>query len=63
MEGVIEWFMAYYAEAKATYGTKGTDVGKRGQMLEGICRAGEIFFVPSGWWHSTSSFPLFSRLY
>ena len=29
----------------------------RGQMTEGICEAGEIFFVPSGYWHSRSPVP------
>lgn len=32
-------------------------------MTEGICRAGEIFYVPSGWWHSTSFPPLLCLLY
>lgn len=52
---LLEWFMSYYAQAKSTYGAKAKDPATRGKMREGICSAGEIFFVPSGWWHSTSS--------
>lgn len=49
---LAEWFMSYYKEAKSTYGARAKDASTRGQMREGICNAGEIFFVPSGWWHS-----------
>ncbi|KAL8290275.1 hypothetical protein RQP46_003214 [Phenoliferia psychrophenolica] len=48
---LAEWFATYYKGAKAMYGAKAQDPALRGKMLEGICNAGEIFFVPSGWWH------------
>ncbi|BGP24048.1 transcription factor jumonji/aspartyl beta-hydroxylase domain containing protein [Rhodotorula toruloides] len=48
---LAEWFISYYASAKATYGSKAKDPSKRGKMREGICREGEILYVPSGWWH------------
>lgn len=51
---VAEWFISYYKEAKLTYGARAKDPKTRGKMTEGICEAGEIFFVPSGYWHSTS---------
>ena len=47
--------MSYYKEAKAIYGARSKDPETRGKMTEGICEAGEIFFVPSGYWHSTST--------
>lgn len=47
--------MSYYKQAKATYGARARDPATRGKMLEGICNAGEIFYVPSGWWHSAPS--------
>lgn len=50
----VEWFISYYKEAKATYGARAKDPKTRGKMTEGICEAGEIFFVPSGYWHSPS---------
>jgi hypothetical protein len=43
--------MNYYSTAKASYGPKAKDPHLRNQMLEGICETGEIFYVPSGWWH------------
>ncbi|GAA5861106.1 hypothetical protein JCM3774_002192 [Rhodotorula dairenensis] len=48
---LAEWFLSYYDHAKRVYGPRATDSGKRGKMREGICRAGEILYVPSGWWH------------
>jgi hypothetical protein len=47
-----EWFISYYAEAKSRFGPNAKEKGMRNIMQEGICRAGEIFFVPQGWWHS-----------
>lgn len=38
---LIEWFLNFYKE---------TQTGSV-QPLEGICRAGEVLFVPRGWWH------------
>ncbi|KAH9821345.1 hypothetical protein DFH28DRAFT_1079363 [Melampsora americana] len=48
---IAEWFINYYQVSKEEYGLKAHDPQKRGKMLEGICEAGEIFYVPSGWWH------------
>lgn len=48
---IAEWFINYYEVSKEEYGMKAHDPSKRGKMLEGICEAGEIFYVPSGWWH------------
>ncbi|RKP26289.1 hypothetical protein SYNPS1DRAFT_6570, partial [Syncephalis pseudoplumigaleata] len=38
---VMEWFHHYYAEARRM----------AEPPLECVCRAGEIMFVPRGWWH------------
>ena len=40
---LIEWFMQFYAEARSQYPR---------QMREGICEAGDVLFVPTGWWHA-----------
>ncbi|KAG0139675.1 hypothetical protein CROQUDRAFT_666154 [Cronartium quercuum f. sp. fusiforme G11] len=48
---IAEWFLNYYQIAKEEYGPRAKDPLKKGQMVEGICEAGEIFYVPSGWWH------------
>ena len=37
---IAEWLLGFHAEARQTRG-----------CLEGICHAGEILHVPSGWWH------------
>ncbi|KAK5283777.1 hypothetical protein LTR20_008544 [Exophiala xenobiotica] len=37
---IAEWLMCFHAEARSTPG-----------CLEGICQAGEVLHVPSGWWH------------
>ncbi|KDN49359.1 hypothetical protein RSAG8_02061, partial [Rhizoctonia solani AG-8 WAC10335] len=42
---LAEWFMSYFDAAWSEYG-RGT-----GNMRVGVCRAGEIVYVPSGWWH------------
>lgn len=39
---LTEWLLNFYVEATATL----RDVG-----YEGICEAGEMVFVPAGWWH------------
>lgn len=54
---LAEWFLSYYEHAKRLYGPQAKDPATRGKMREGICRAGEILYVPSGWWHS-EYFPL-----
>lgn len=38
---IIEWFMNFY-EATKTWKKK---------PIECICKAGEVIFVPNGWWH------------
>ncbi|KAI2467736.1 Clavaminate synthase-like protein [Annulohypoxylon bovei var. microspora] len=37
---IAEWLLEFHAEARALPG-----------CLEGVCKAGEILHVPSGWWH------------
>lgn len=37
---IAEYLLTFHAEARQQAG-----------CLEGICRAGELLFVPSGWWH------------
>ncbi|KAI0234134.1 hypothetical protein L0F63_000412 [Massospora cicadina] len=39
---IMEWHLNYYQEAVNEMDVK---------PIEAICRAGEIMFVPSGWWH------------
>ncbi|CAE6459637.1 unnamed protein product [Rhizoctonia solani] len=42
---LAEWFMSYFDAAWSEYGRRS------GKMRVGVCRAGEIVYVPSGWWH------------
>ena len=37
---IAEWLLGFHAEARKAAG-----------CLEGICSAGEVLHVPSGWWH------------
>ncbi|KAI1345164.1 Clavaminate synthase-like protein [Xylariaceae sp. FL0016] len=37
---IAEWLLEFHAEAREIAG-----------CIEGVCRAGEILHVPSGWWH------------
>ncbi|KAI9802447.1 MAG: hypothetical protein M1825_002831 [Sarcosagium campestre] len=37
---IAEWLLGFHAQARATKGCK-----------EGVCAAGEVLHVPSGWWH------------
>jgi len=48
---ISEWFWSYFDDAWATYGPNSPDPSSRGKMVVGICEAGEIVYVPSGWWH------------
>ena len=38
---LVEWFADFYAEAQAG----------AVKPVEGVVRAGELLFVPRGWWH------------
>lgn len=38
---IIEWFMNFYGATK----------NWKKKPIECICKAGEVIFVPSGWWH------------
>ncbi|KAK6232376.1 hypothetical protein SCA6_002449 [Theobroma cacao] len=38
---IIEWFMNFY----------GTTKNWKKRPIECICKAGEVIFVPNGWWH------------
>lgn len=38
---IIEWFMNFYATTK----------NWKKRPIECICKAGEVIFVPNGWWH------------
>lgn len=40
---LIDWFESFYAQTVEMYAGKG--------LVECTCRAGEIVFVPRGWWH------------
>ncbi|KAJ0408254.1 hypothetical protein P43SY_004412 [Pythium insidiosum] len=40
---LMEWFVTFYPQVRKLPPAQ--------QPLEGICRAGEIIFVPNGWWH------------
>lgn len=40
---LIEWFVTFYPQIKK--------MPAHLRPLEGICREGEIMFVPHGWWH------------
>ncbi|KAI4158399.1 MAG: hypothetical protein LQ342_007485 [Letrouitia transgressa] len=37
---IVEWLSGFHAEARKTRG-----------CMEGICKEGELVYVPSGWWH------------
>lgn len=44
-----EWMLDFYVETKKKHGRR--ECGGDGQLIEGVCRAGEVMYVPSGWWH------------
>ncbi|RAL63408.1 hypothetical protein DID88_003832 [Monilinia fructigena] len=37
---IAEWLLGFHTEARRTPG-----------CVEGVCAAGEVLHVPSGWWH------------
>ena len=43
---IIEWFLNFYQEAR-----EGTPDAPAGAMRECVVEAGEVIFVPRGWWH------------
>ncbi|KAJ3063299.1 hypothetical protein HK102_008518, partial [Quaeritorhiza haematococci] len=55
-QSLVEWFIHYYREAKAakkgstTHRGEGEEEEELGPV-EGVCKAGEVLFVPNGWWH------------
>ncbi|CAI9097533.1 OLC1v1033983C1 [Oldenlandia corymbosa var. corymbosa] len=38
---IIEWFMNFYSETRSW----------KKKPIECVCKAGEVIFVPNGWWH------------
>ena len=38
---LTEWFMNFYEETRRL----------KEKHIECVCRAGEVVFVPNGWWH------------
>ncbi|GES79792.1 F-box protein At5g06550 [Rhizophagus clarus] len=38
---IMEWYLNFYKETQKS----------KPRPLEGVCKAGEIIFVPNGWWH------------
>lgn len=47
-QSLMEWFVNYYHVLKSD---------KSIPYVEGICRKGEILFVPNGWWHCVLNVP------
>jgi hypothetical protein len=48
---LVEWFQDFYAEAQAG----------AVRPVEGVVRAGELLFVPRGWWHLAMNLEVRSR--
>ncbi|WFD35975.1 hypothetical protein MCUN1_002846 [Malassezia cuniculi] len=46
---ISEWMMDFYAETKRKHGRR--ELGGSGKLVECVCPAGEVMYVPSGWWH------------
>ncbi|GAB2295779.1 Arginine-specific demethylase jmj22 [Dionaea muscipula] len=42
---IVEWFINFYDEATKDWKKK------KKKPIECICKAGEVIFVPNGWWH------------
>ncbi|KAK6099357.1 hypothetical protein MT418_000782 [Batrachochytrium dendrobatidis] len=48
---LAEWFMNYYQEIHSSAGASNQNTKCTPKPIECICRAGEMIFVPNGWWH------------
>ncbi|KAH7108417.1 Clavaminate synthase-like protein [Auriculariales sp. MPI-PUGE-AT-0066] len=48
---LAEWFANYYDDALKMYGPRARDPTTRGKMIQGVCLAGEVMYIPAGWWH------------
>lgn len=48
---LAEWFRSFFDAAWSEYGPNARSATNRGKMRVGVCYAGEIVYVPSGWWH------------
>ncbi|EPQ29169.1 uncharacterized protein PFL1_03456 [Pseudozyma flocculosa PF-1] len=47
---IAEWLIGFAQETRRTYGPSAARAEDR-VLLEGVCEAGEVLYVPSGWWH------------
>ncbi|KAN0065828.1 hypothetical protein ACQY0O_000958 [Thecaphora frezii] len=47
---IAEWLIGFAEETRKTYGPSAARPGDR-VLLEVVCEAGEVLYVPSGWWH------------
>lgn len=45
-----EWYIHYYKQVKSICKESQNMVAHKRPVV-GVCRAGEVIFVPSGWWH------------
>ncbi len=45
---LMEWFVTFYPQIHKGYSSSSKPSSVH---LEGTCRAGEVIFVPRGWWH------------
>lgn len=47
---IAEWLLDFAEETRRLHGPKAKHASDR-VLLEGVCEAGEVLYVPSGWWH------------